>query len=295
MKIVSDIREMQQLAGHYRQQGKTIGFVPTMGYLHEGHLSLMRRARPQCDILVVSIFVNPTQFGPNEDFERYPRDFDRDERLCREVGVDVVFYPTADAMYPRPYLTYVHVEKLSETMCGASRPGHFRGVTTVVTKLFNIVQPHIAVFGQKDYQQSLIIRQMVRDLNFDVQIDVAPIVREADGLAMSSRNKYLSPEERQQALVLYRSLTRAEELIREGERNVNTLLQAMKTVISEAPDARIDYIAIVDAETLEPLSTVRHNTVIALAVYIGTTRLIDNTWIREKDGKLVGQLVSPRQ
>ena len=295
MKIVSDIREMQQLAGHYRQQGKTIGFVPTMGYLHEGHLSLMRRARAQCDILVVSIFVNPTQFGPNEDFERYPRDFDRDERLCREVGVDVVFYPTADAMYPQPYLTYVHVEKLSETMCGASRPGHFRGVTTVVTKLFNIVQPHIAVFGQKDYQQSLIIRQMVRDLNFDVEIDVAPIVREADGLAMSSRNKYLSPEERQQALVLYRSLTRAEELIREGERNVDTLLQAMKTVISEAPDARIDYIAIVDAETLEPLSTVRHNTVIALAVYIGTTRLIDNTWIREKDGKLVGQLVSPRQ
>ena len=266
-----------------------------MGYLHEGHLSLMRRARPQCDILVVSIFVNPTQFGPNEDFERYPRDFERDERLCREVGVDVVFYPTADAMYPRPYLTYVHVEKLSETMCGASRPGHFRGVTTVVTKLFNIVQPHIAVFGQKDYQQSLIIRQMVRDLNFDVEIDVAPIVREADGLAMSSRNKYLSPEERQQALVLYRSLTRAEELIREGERNVDTLLQAMKTVISEAPDARIDYIAIVDAETLEPLSTVRHNTVIALAVYIGTTRLIDNTWIREKDGKLVGQLVSPQQ
>ncbi len=295
MKIVSDIREMQQLAGHYRQQGKTIGFVPTMGYLHEGHLSLMRRARAQCDILVVSIFVNPTQFGPNEDFERYPRDFERDERLCREVGVDVVFYPTTDAMYPRPYLTYVHVEKLSETMCGASRPGHFRGVTTVVTKLFNIVQPHIAVFGQKDYQQSLIIRQMVRDLNFEVQIDVAPIVREADGLAMSSRNKYLSPEERQQALVLYRSLTRAEELIREGERNVDTLLQAMQTVISEAPDARIDYIAIVDAETLEPLSTVRPNTVIALAVYIGTTRLIDNTWIREKDGKLVGQLVSPRQ
>ena len=295
MKIVSDIREMQQLAGHYRQQGKTIGFVPTMGYLHEGHLSLMRRARPQCDILVVSIFVNPTQFGPNEDFERYPRDFERDERLCREVGVDVVFYPTADAMYPRPYLTYVNVEKLSETMCGASRPGHFRGVTTVVTKLFNIVQPHIAVFGQKDYQQSLIIRQMVRDLNFDVQIDVAPIVREADGLAMSSRNKYLSPEERQQALVLYRSLTRAEELIREGERNADALLQAMQTIISEAPDARIDYIAIVDAETLEPLSTVRHNTVIALAVYIGTTRLIDNTWIREKDGKLVGQLVSPRQ
>ncbi len=295
MKIVSDIREMQQLAGHYRQQGKTIGFVPTMGYLHEGHLSLMRRARPQCDILVVSIFVNPTQFGPNEDFERYPRDFARDERLCREVGVDVVFYPAADAMYPQPYLTYVNVEKLSETMCGASRPGHFRGVTTVVTKLFNIVQPHIAVFGQKDYQQSLIIRQMVRDLNFDVQIDVAPIVREADGLAMSSRNKYLSPKERQQALVLYRSLTRAEELIREGERNADALLQAMQTIISEAPDARIDYIAIVDAETLEPLSTVRHNTVIALAVYIGTTRLIDNTWIREKDGKLVGQLVSPQQ
>ncbi len=293
MKIISDIREMQALAEEYRQQGKTIGFVPTMGYLHEGHLSLMRHARPRCDVLVISIFVNPTQFGPNEDFERYPRDFERDERLCRLEKADVVFYPSADAMYPAPYYTYVTVEKLSETMCGASRPGHFRGVTTVVTKLFHIVKPHLAVFGQKDYQQSLIIRQMVRDLNFDIQIEVAPIVREPDGLAMSSRNKYLSPAERKQALVLYRSLKRAEELILQGKRDAATILEEMHAIIHQAPDAVIDYVVIVDGETLEPVAEVRHNTIIALAVKIGMTRLIDNTWIREENGILRGQLVDP--
>ncbi len=295
MKIVRDIAEMQQLAETYRQEGKRIGFVPTMGYLHEGHLSLMRQARPRCDVLVVSIFVNPTQFGPNEDFERYPRDFERDERLCRQEGVDVVFYPTAEAMYPQPYRTYVNVEQLTETMCGASRPGHFRGVTTVVTKLFHIVKPHLAVFGQKDYQQSLVIRQMVRDLNFDITIVVAPIVREADGLAMSSRNNYLTPEERQQALVLYRSLRKAEELIEQGEQDAARILEVMQQIIAGAPDARIDYIVIVDGDTLEPVTRVKDNTVIALAVYIGNTRLIDNTIIREKDGKLRGQLLEPAQ
>ncbi len=295
MKIVRDIAEMQQLAETYRQEGKRIGFVPTMGYLHEGHLSLMRQARPRCDVLVVSIFVNPTQFGPNEDFERYPRDFERDERLCRQEGVDVVFYPTAEAMYPQPYRTYVNVEQLTETMCGASRPGHFRGVTTVVTKLFHIVKPHLVVFGQKDYQQSLVIRQMVRDLNFDITIVVAPIVREADGLAMSSRNNYLTPEERQQALVLYRSLRKAEELIEQGEQDAARILEVMQQIIAGAPDARIDYIVIVDGDTLEPVTRVKDNTVIALAVYIGNTRLIDNTIIREKDGKLRGQLLEPAQ
>ncbi len=295
MKIVRDIAEMQQLAETYRQEGKRIGFVPTMGYLHEGHLSLMRQARPRCDVLVVSIFVNPTQFGPNEDFERYPRDFERDERLCRQEGVDVVFYPTAEAMYPQPYRTYVNVEQLTETMCGASRPGHFRGVTTVVTKLFHIVKPHLAVFGQKDYQQSLVIRQMVRDLNFDITIVVAPIVREADGLAMSSRNNYLTQEERQQALVLYRSLRKAEELIEQGEQDAARILEAMQQIIAGAPDARIDYIVIVDGDTLEPVTRVKDNTVIALAVFIGNTRLIDNTIIREKDGKLRGQLLEPAQ
>ncbi len=295
MKIVRDIAEMQQLAETYRQEGKRIGFVPTMGYLHEGHLSLMRQVRPRCDVLVVSIFVNPTQFGPNEDFERYPRDFERDERLCRQEGVDVVFYPTAEAMYPQPYRTYVNVEQLTETMCGASRPGHFRGVTTVVTKLFHIVKPHLVVFGQKDYQQSLVIRQMVRDLNFDITIVVAPIVREADGLAMSSRNNYLTPEERQQALVLYRSLRKAEELIEQGEQDAARILEAMQQIIAGAPDARIDYIVIVDGDTLEPVTRVKDNTVIALAVYIGNTRLIDNTIIREKDGKLRGQLLEPAQ
>ncbi len=292
MKIVRDIQEMQQLAETLRQKGKRIGFVPTMGYLHQGHLSLMRFARSRCDVLVVSIFVNPTQFGPNEDFEQYPRDFKRDEQLCQQEGVDVVFYPTAADMYPEPYRTYVTVEELSETMCGASRPGHFRGVTTIVAKLFHIVKPHLAVFGQKDYQQSLIIRQMVRDLNFDVTIFVAPIVRESDGLAMSSRNQYLSPVERQQALVLYQSLRQAESLILQGERNVVHVRKAMEKVIAKAPDARIDYIVFVDAETLQPIETVRHNTLIALAVYIGTTRLIDNTIIQEKNGKLRGQLVN---
>lgn len=280
MKIISNIREMQQLADTLRSKGKRIAFVPTMGFLHEGHLSLMRLARPKCDTLVVSIFVNPTQFGPNEDFEQYPRDMQRDEQLCRQEQVDVIFYPDAKEMYRPNHLTYVTVESLSETMCGISRPTHFRGVATVVSKLFNIVKPHFAVFGQKDYQQALIIRRMVSDLNFDLEIITAPIVREADGLAMSSRNTYLSPEERQQAVVLYQSLRLAQQLTEQGEREADAIYQEIESLITSKPLAKIDYIAIVDGETLQPVQEISDNTLVALAVKFGNTRLIDNTVIR---------------
>jgi len=276
MKIIRKISEMQQYAETLRQQRKTIGFVPTMGFLHEGHLSLMRLARPRCDTLVVSIFVNPTQFGPNEDLDKYPRDFRRDEELCRQEKVDVIFYPTAEEMYPQPYRTFVNVEKLTETMCGASRPGHFRGVATVVAKLFNIVKPHLAVFGQKDYQQAQVIRQMVHDLNFDVEILTGPIVREPDGLAMSSRNKYLSAAQRKDALVLRQSLQLAQTIIRQGERNPAVLRERMEELIESVPTSRIDYIAIVDPETLEDVAAIGERTLIALSVFIGQTRLIDN-------------------
>lgn len=280
MQIIKSIREMQQLSDRLRREGKIIGFVPTMGFLHEGHLSLMRIARPKCDALVVSIFVNPTQFGPNEDLDKYPRDFERDERLCREEKVDVVFYPDRNSMYPEPYHTFVNVERLSETMCGLSRPGHFRGVATVVGKLFNIVKPHLAVFGEKDYQQAVIIRQMVKDLNFDVEILTGPIVREPDGLAMSSRNKYLSHQERKTALVLYKSLTLAQKLAREGNDDADFVYDRMRELIQNTKGAVIDYIAIVDGQTLQPVERIGNKTLIALAVKIGQTRLIDNTVIR---------------
>ena len=282
MQIIQNIKEMQSLADSLRSEGKTIGFLPTMGFMHEGHLSLMRIARPKCDVLVVSIFVNPTQFGPNEDLNKYPRDFNRDEKLCREENVDVIFYPNKDTMYSEPYLTFINVEKLSETMCGLSRPGHFKGVATVVAKLFNIVKPHFAVFGEKDFQQAVIIKQMVRDLNFRVEILTGPIVREPDGLAMSSRNKYLSPAERQNALVLYNSLKLAEKLVMEGNDNSEFIHAKMKNLIQQIPEAHIDYIAIVDSKTLTPVRKIENNTLIALAIKIGSTRLIDNTLIRIK-------------
>ncbi len=280
MKIIRHISEMQKLADEERKRGRIIGFVPTMGYLHEGHLSLMRIARPKCDTLVVSIFVNPTQFGPGEDLNRYPRDFARDENLCRQEKVDVIFYPNPEEMYPKPYLTLIHVKKLTETMCGASRPGHFDGVATVVGKLFNIVKPHFAVFGEKDYQQALVIRQMVNDLNFDVQILTGPIIREEDGLAMSSRNEYLTGEKRRDALILVKSLQLAQKRILEGKRKASEIREEMEQLIRQVPTAKIDYIAIVDAETLEPVEEIRPNTLIALAVFIDHTRLIDNTVIK---------------
>lgn len=281
MQIIKDKKEMQLLADSLRQDGKTIGFVPTMGFLHEGHLSLMRIARPKCNVLIVSIFVNPTQFGPNEDFTNYPRNFQGDEKLCRYENVDVIFYPTNEMMYSEPYFTYINVEKLSQTMCGASRPGHFRGVATVVAKLFNIVKPHLAVFGQKDFQQAVIIKQMVKDLNFDVEILTGAIIREADGLAMSSRNKYLSAQERQNAVVLSKSLQMAEKSVREGNTDAESISMQIRERIQQTERAVIDYIAIVDSDTLKRVTKVGDNTLIALAVKIGHTRLIDNVLIRE--------------
>ncbi len=268
---------MQQAAQDLRRAGRRIGFVPTMGYLHEGHGSLMHLAREHADVLVVSIFVNPTQFGPNEDFSKYPRDFERDEELCRRDKTDVVFYPSAADMYPSDSSVAVVEEKLSRGLCGASRPGHFRGVCTVVAKLFNIVQPDIAVFGEKDGQQLRIIERMVRDLNFPVRVIRGPTLREPDGLAMSSRNSYLSAEERKQALCLRRALDRAEELYRQGERRADRIVAAMGAVIGHSPAARIDYIEVVDDASLEPVATLQKPCMVALAVFVGKTRLIDNT------------------
>ncbi|GAB4376445.1 MAG: pantoate--beta-alanine ligase [Calditrichia bacterium] len=280
MQIISNINNMRKTAEEIRKAGKIIGFVPTMGYLHEGHLSLIRLCRKKCDVLVVSIFVNPTQFGPQEDYEKYPRDFHRDEKLCQSENVDIIFYPSREEMYPEPHYTYVTVEKLSDTMCGLSRPGHFRGVATIVAKLFNVVKPHLAVFGEKDYQQALIIKQMVRDLNFDVTIITGPIVREPDGLAMSSRNAYLNAESRENALVLYKSLQLARKLVEEGVRNATMIRLQMEQLIRETPGASLDYIAIVDARTLEPVKEIRGETLIAMAVFIDRVRLIDNIVIK---------------
>lgn len=276
IQVIERIRAMQAWADEVRGEGRRIGLVPTMGFLHEGHLSLIRLARERADVVVVSIFVNPTQFGPEEDFERYPRDFERDRGLVERAGGEVIFEPSVEEMYPPEFCTTVHVERLTEGLCGASRPGHFRGVTTVVTKLLCAVKPHVAVFGQKDFQQAVVIRRMVRDLNLDVEVVMGPIVREADGLAMSSRNAYLSPEERRDALVLFRSLERAKEMVRAGEREASRIIEAMKEEIQARPTARTDYVAVVDAETLMPVARVKGWVLVALAVWIGGTRLIDN-------------------
>ncbi len=268
---------MQKAALALRALGKAIGFVPTMGYLHEGHASLIRIARTRADIVVVSLFVNPTQFGPQEDLSKYPRDFERDENICRHENVDIIFYPTPENMYLPDHSVYVSEEKLSTGLCGASRPGHFRGVATVVAKLFNIVQPDLAVFGEKDAQQLRVIERMIRDLNIPVRVIRGPTVREPDGLAMSSRNKYLSPDERRQAVCLRHALDRATELYRAGTRDPEVLREAMVEVIGKNPSAKIDYIELVDDSTLEPVKTLDKPTLVALAVYIGKTRLIDNT------------------
>ncbi len=258
-------------------RGDVVGFVPTMGYLHEGHLSLIRIARARCDLLVVSIFVNPTQFGPNEDYNDYPRDLERDKALCEKEGVDVLFVPKVEEMYPEGFCTYVEVTgRMTEVLCGKYRPGHFRGVTTVVTKLFNIVMPHFAVFGQKDGQQLAVIKRMVRDLNLPVEIIAAPTVREQDGLAMSSRNEYLTPEERKVAPALYKSLLMAKKLIEQGERRSANIISAMRKYIEGAGPFRVQYIDIVDADTMEPLDEVRGKVMIALAAFLGKARLIDN-------------------
>ncbi|NLG83579.1 MAG: pantoate--beta-alanine ligase [Firmicutes bacterium] len=276
MTLAKTVKEVREAIAAARREGKSIGFVPTMGYLHDGHLALIRRARAENGFVVVSIFVNPTQFGPNEDFARYPRDLARDLDLCRGAGVDLVFAPEVAQMYPPGFQTYVEVEELSQGLCGASRPGHFRGVATVVTKLFNIVTPDRAYFGEKDAQQLRVIKRMVVDLNFPLEIVAVPTVREPDGLAMSSRNTYLSPQERQAALVLYRALCLAKDLFVRGERRAEEILARMRELIAAEPLARIDYVAIVDDETLAPVERIDRPVLVALAVFIGPTRLIDN-------------------
>ena len=276
MKIINSIKEMQKESDQLRMAGKRIGLVPTMGFLHEGHLSLVREIKKHCDYIVMSIYVNPTQFSPNEDFQDYPRDFDRDIKLTEQEGCDVIFYPDSEEVYPKNYLTYVEVEKITKVLCGASRPIHFRGVITIVTKLFNIVKPHVAVFGQKDAQQAIVIKRMAADLNFDIEIIVAPIVREQDGPAMSSRNTYLTPNQREQALVLSQSLKAAEQKISAGEKNVDVIKSLIKNKIEEKPEAKIDYIEILDPETLEFQTEIKTDVLIALAVKFGKIRLIDN-------------------
>ncbi len=276
MKTITTISDMQSLADSFRREGKKIGFVPTMGFLHEGHLSLMRKARQECDVMVVSIFVNPTQFGPNEDLDRYPRDAEGDRKKCESSGADILFMPEAKEMYPEKPSVYVTVEGLSDILEGAVRPGHFRGVATVVAKLFNIVQPHTAYFGQKDFQQCAVIRRMVKGLNLAVAVTVLPTVREADGLAMSSRNSYLSSDERRAATILYRSLSAGRDLFKGGARDVDKLRNKMQAVLLEEHGIMIDYVAIADPETLEPLSQAADGMVFLVAVRLGRTRLIDN-------------------
>lgn len=276
MKKFTTIQKMQNEAEMIRRSGLTIGFVPTMGFLHEGHLSLVRIARERADVVVVSIFVNPTQFGPDEDLDRYPRDLKRDEALLGKEDVDIIYYPSVEEMYPDNFMTYVVVENITETLCGESRPGHFRGVTTVCAKLFHAVKPNFAVFGQKDAQQAAVIQRMVKDLNMDLEIVVGPIVREKDGLALSSRNIYLSPEERVDALSLSASLNRAGAMIHDGEYDVSLLIRAMKDYIQSKKNTRIDYLRVVHPETLKDLDRIQGKVLIALAVFVGKTRLIDN-------------------
>jgi pantoate--beta-alanine ligase len=276
VKTLTRVAEMQLAAAGARSSGRRIGFVPTMGALHEGHLSLVRASKQRADLTVVSLFVNPTQFGPGEDYRRYPRDLEADSALLLREGVDLLFAPEAEEIYPPDFQTIVEVERLSEPLCGRFRPGHFRGVATVVLKLFNIVAPDVAFFGRKDAQQSVVIRQLARDLNLPIEIVVCPIVREPDGLAMSSRNAYLSPEERRAALVLYRSLERARALLLSGERRAGRIVSEMRKLVEAEPRARIDYLEAVDAATLAPLNLLAGRALIALAVWIGPARLIDN-------------------
>lgn len=276
MQIIHDKITLRQELKKARAQGCTVGLVPTMGYLHAGHLSLMGAAKRENDLVVASIFVNPTQFGPNEDFASYPRDLERDAQLAQSVGVDLIFAPEVEEMYLPHAQTYVNVTNLSKNLCGAKRPDHFRGVCTVVTKLFNIVQPDRAYFGQKDAQQAIIIKKMIEDLNQPIEIRVMPIIREADGLAMSSRNKYLSPAEREAALILHRSLNHGATLLQAGERQAEILKAELIQMIEKEPLARIDYVSIVSGSTLEEVDVISGSTLVAIAVWIGKTRLIDN-------------------
>lgn len=280
MRIIESIAEMQQAAEGWRCEGKRIALVPTMGYFHEGHLALMRSVRPSCDILVVSIFVNPAQFGPEEDFERYPRDPDRDLRMATAVGVDVAFMPQVAEIYPEGYQTYVNVTEVTAPLCGRSRPTFFRGVATVVTKLFHMVKPHVAVFGEKDFQQLVTVRRMVQDLSMEIEISGHPTVREADGLAMSSRNAYLTPVQRQKAVRLNRSLQHAQALVQGGEQAGEAILKEVREVLGEDGEVRIDYAELCHPTTLQPTTRVEGPTLLALAVHVGIARLIDNAILK---------------
>jgi pantoate--beta-alanine ligase len=276
MQVIRKIREMQKMSDKLRKKGKRIGFVPTMGYLHDGHISLVRKAKELSDSIVVSIFVNPTQFGPGEDFQRYPRDEEGDKAKLEKAGVELLFIPDAKEMYPAGYQTTIEVEEVSKGLCGDFRPGHFRGVATVVSKLFNIVKPHVAVFGEKDYQQLLVIKRMVEDLNFDIEIIPGTLLREEDGMAMSSRNTYLSPENRRKATVLYRSLMDAKELFDSGEKRAYNIIEVIKNAIESVEGVSIQYVEMRDAETLERIERVSRPAVIAIAAMVGPVRLIDN-------------------
>ncbi|MHB8844403.1 MAG: pantoate--beta-alanine ligase [Nitrospirota bacterium] len=276
MNVITTIPEMRSLAESLRREGKRIGFVPTMGFLHEGHLSLMRRARQESDVVVVSIFVNPTQFGPKEDLARYPRDAEGDRAKCESAGVDLLFMPGAEEMYPDKPSVFISVEGISDVLEGAVRPGHFRGVATVVAKLFHIVKPGTAYFGQKDYQQCAVIRQMVKGLDLDVAIEVLPTMREPDGLAMSSRNVYLDADQRRKAAALHRALSAGGELVRAGVREPEKVRQKMRAVLLAETGIEIDYAEAADPDTLQPLNTMRDRMVLLVAARIGSTRLIDN-------------------
>jgi pantoate--beta-alanine ligase len=276
VRIIRRIKEISKLSLKNRLKRIKIGFVPTMGALHQGHLSLIRQARRENSFVVVSIFVNPIQFGPKEDFKKYPRRLKRDANLCRKEGVDIIFFPSVKEMYSDNFKTYVTVKDLSDVLCGKSRPGHFQGVTTIVTKLFNIVQPDTAYFGQKDAQQAIIIKKMVEDLNMPVKIKILPTIRQIDGLALSSRNVYLNDKERKDALVLSSALKLARNLIEKGEKDTLKIIDRMKKMIQMKKTAKIDYISIVDLDNLRPISRIKGNCLIALAVWIGKTRLIDN-------------------
>ena len=276
MKRTAHIQELREMITGEKRRGRRIAFIPTMGYLHKGHLALIEQARKTDAFVVASIFVNPLQFGPTEDLARYPRDLERDAQLLATAGVDVLFHPSVEEMYPGPMLTFVEVKELADMLCGTARPGHFRGVATVVNKLFNIVQPDMAFFGQKDYQQYLIIKRMVRDLSLPIEIFPVPIMREDDGLAMSSRNVYLTPEQRQEALVLFKSLNLAEETIRAGERGARALEEQIKEKISLESQGVIDYVEVRDANDLSEVTEITGPVIVALAVKFGTTRLIDN-------------------
>jgi len=276
MQVCRTIGEIKEFANKARVAGKTVGLVPTMGYFHEGHLNLMREAKKECDVVVVSLYVNPLQFGPKEDLGEYPRDFDRDCAMAQSMGVAAIFAPGNDEMYPAGYGSFVEVTGITGKLCGLSRPDHFRGVTTVVAKLFNIVRPDQAFFGQKDAQQALVIQKMVRDLNMGLEVVTLPIVREADGLAMSSRNVYLNEEQRQAALVLYRSLCAFRDAVAEGEITVSKLLRGIEEMISSTPGASVDYVEILSVPDLEPLDILNGKCIAALAVRFGRTRLIDN-------------------